>query len=110
MFQRDFAIPVIGRSAALGLIEDIFAVAVIVALVVFTAIRIAQSPRRRDRRSRFYGSHVDQAYIVLGMIFLVIVTLLLYRGAQIKRASSPTRTTAGGRSPRRRRPTSPRTR
>jgi Fe-S oxidoreductase/nitrate reductase gamma subunit len=83
LFQRDFAIPVIGKSAALGLIEDIFAVAVLVALAVFTVIRLAQSPARLDRRSRFYGSHVDQAFIVLGMIFLVIATLLLYRGAQI---------------------------
>ena len=55
----------------------------LVALVVFTAIRLRQSPRRLDRKSRFYGSHVDQAFIVLGMIFLVIATLLLYRGAQI---------------------------
>ncbi|HEU5034611.1 MAG TPA: (Fe-S)-binding protein [Mycobacteriales bacterium] len=84
LFQRDFAIPGIGRSAALGFIEDLFAVFVLVALVVFTAIRIAQSPARLERRSRFYGSHVDQAYIVLGMIFLVIATLVLYRGAQIQ--------------------------
>jgi uncharacterized PurR-regulated membrane protein YhhQ (DUF165 family) len=56
---------------------------------VFTAIRLAQSPARLDRRSRFYGSHVDQAYIVLGMIFLVIATLFLYRGAQIQAGKFP---------------------
>src|SRR5690242_10235996 len=84
LFQRDFAIPGIGRSAALGFTEDLFATLVLVALVVFSAIRLAQSPARLDRRSRFYGSHVDQAWIVLGMIFLVIATLLLYRGAQIQ--------------------------
>jgi len=89
LFQRDFAIPVIGKSAAVGLIEDIFAVAVLVALAVFTAIRMANSPARLDRRSRFYGSHVDQAFIVLGMIFLVIATLLLYRGAQISAGYFP---------------------
>ncbi|MCW3020075.1 MAG: protein of unknown function cysteine-rich region domain protein [Solirubrobacterales bacterium] len=89
LFQRDFAIPVIGRSAALGLIEDLFAVAVLVALGVFTVIRLRHSPKRLDRRSRFYGSHVDQAYLVLGMIFLVIATLLLYRGAQIAAGYSP---------------------
>jgi Fe-S oxidoreductase len=83
LFQRDFAIPVIGKSHALGLIEDIFATAVLLALAVFTVIRIKNSPARLDRRSRFYGSHTDQAFIVLGMIFLVIATLLLYRGAQI---------------------------
>jgi hypothetical protein len=89
LFQRDFALPVIGRSAALGLIEDIFAVGVLAALAVFTVIRLRQSPKRLDRRSRFYGSHVDQAYIVLAMIFGVIATLLLYRGAQIASGYSP---------------------
>jgi Fe-S oxidoreductase/nitrate reductase gamma subunit len=89
LFQRDFAIPLIGHTRALGLIEDIFAVAVVIALAIFTTIRIAQSPRRLDRRSRFYGSHVDQAFIVLGMIFLVIATLLLYRGAQISSGYFP---------------------
>jgi len=89
LFQRDFAIPGIGRSAALGLIEDLFATIVLVALGVFTTIRLRQSPKRLDRRSRFYGSHVDQAYLVLGMIFLVIATLLLYRGAQLAAGVSP---------------------
>jgi len=89
LFQRDFAIPVFGRSAALGFIEDTMGVAVLLAIMIFTAIRIAQSPARLDRRSRFYGSHVDQAYIVLGMIFLVIATLFLYRGAQIQAGKFP---------------------
>jgi Fe-S oxidoreductase len=75
--------------AWLGLLEDIFAVAVLIALVVFTVIRINNSPAKKDRGSRFYGSHTDQAYIVLGMIFLVVATLLLYRGAQIKSSSFP---------------------
>jgi Fe-S oxidoreductase len=89
LFQRDFAIPGIGHSKALGFIEDLFAVAVLVALIVFVTIRIARSPQRLSRRSRFYGSHTDQAYVVLGMIFLVIATLLLYRGAQIASGHSP---------------------
>jgi len=89
LFQRDFALPWVGRTAAVGFIEDLFATLVLIAIVVFTAIRIAQSPARLDRRSRFYGSHVDQAYIVLGMIFLVIATLFLYRGAQIKAGVFP---------------------
>jgi Fe-S oxidoreductase len=83
LFQRNFAIPGIGRSAALGFVEDFFATAVLVALVVFAVIRMVNSPQRRDRGSRFYGSHTGQAYLILGMIFLVIATLLLYRGAQL---------------------------
>src|SRR4051812_13548854 len=89
LFTRDFAIPVIGRYAVVGFIEDLFATLVLVALVVFSIIRLAQSPKRLDRRSRFYGSHVDQAFIVLGMIFLVIATLFLYRGAQISSGYFP---------------------
>ncbi len=89
LFQRDFAIPGIGRSRALGLIEDIFAVAVLLAIIVFTIIRIARSPHRIGRKSRFYGSHVDQAFLVLGMIFLVVATLLLYRGAQLSNGYFP---------------------
>jgi Fe-S oxidoreductase len=89
LFKRDFSIPIIGHSRALGLIEDSFAVAVLLALIVFTVIRLARSPRRLDRKSRFYGSHTDQAFLVLGMIFLVIATLLLYRGAQISSGVFP---------------------
>jgi Fe-S oxidoreductase len=89
LFTRDFALPVIGHSAAVALIEDSFAVAVLVALVAFTAIRLARSPRRLARKSRFYGSHTDQAWLVLAMIFLVIATLLLYRGAQISSGHFP---------------------
>ncbi|HVU60362.1 MAG TPA: heterodisulfide reductase-related iron-sulfur binding cluster [Mycobacteriales bacterium] len=89
LFQRDFAIPYIGRSRALGLIEDIFAVAVTLAIIVFTCIRLARSPKRIGRKSRFYGSHVDQAYLVLGLIFLVMATLVLYRGAQLSNGYFP---------------------
>jgi Fe-S oxidoreductase len=89
LFSRDFAIPVIGKSHALGLLEDGFAVLVLLAIATFVVIRLKNSPKRLDRGSRFYGSHVDQAFIVLGMIFLVIATLLLYRGAQIKAGVFP---------------------
>jgi Fe-S oxidoreductase len=89
LFSRDFAIPVIGKSHALGLLEDGFAVLVLLAIATFVVIRLRNSPKRLDRGSRFYGSHIDQAFLVLGMIFLVIATLLLYRGAQIKAGVFP---------------------
>ncbi len=89
LFSRDFALPWIGHSRAVAVLEDGFATAVVLALVVFTVIRLKNSPRRLDRKSRFYGSHTDQAFLVLGMIFLVIATLLLYRGAQIQSGYFP---------------------
>jgi Fe-S oxidoreductase len=82
LFDKRFFVPAIGRGRALGFIEDFFAVAVLVSLVVFAFIRIFNSPARRQRKSRFYGSHTKAAWGVLGMIALVMLTLLGYRGAQ----------------------------
>jgi Fe-S oxidoreductase len=83
LFERSFHIPWIGQSNWLAFVEDFFATAVLVSLVVFTIIRIKNAPSRKDRSSRFYGSHLGAAWLVLFMISLVIITLLVYRGAQI---------------------------
>ncbi len=83
LFSRTFAIPGIGHWAFIGFIEDLFAVAVLAGLITFAVIRLRSNPHREGRGSRFFGSHTGAAWLVLGMIFLVIVTLLLYRGAQI---------------------------
>jgi Fe-S oxidoreductase len=89
LFSRDFAIPLIGRWPVLGLAEDFFAVAVLAGLATFTVLRIRQAPKRISRASRFYGSHTGPAWRILGMIFLVIATLLLYRGAQVNTGVFP---------------------
>jgi Fe-S oxidoreductase len=89
LFDRDFAIPVIGRWALLGFLEDFFAVAVLLSLATFAVIRLRNAPARKDRASRFYGSHTRAAWVVLFMIFNVIWTLLLLRGAQINTGVFP---------------------
>jgi len=89
LFSRTFAIPGIGRWAFIGFIEDLFSVGVLAGLFTFTVIRIRNDPHREGRGSRFFGSHTRAAWIVLGMIFLVIATLLLYRGAQINTGVFP---------------------
>ncbi len=89
LFQSNFAIPLIGHDSWLGFLEDFFSVAVLVALVVFTIIRIKNSPARKERSSRFYGSHTDAAWITLGGIALVVITLLLYRAAQVNTGDFP---------------------
>ena len=89
LFVRDFAIPVIGHWSFIGFVEDFFSAAVLISLCVFTAIRIKNSPERKQRQSRFYGSHTGAAWIVLAMIASVIITLILYRAAQINTGYFP---------------------
>ncbi len=89
LFVRDFAIPFVGRSPVLGFLEDFFAVAVLVGIIAFAVLRRQQDPAKLDRSSRFYGSHTGAAWVVLGMIFLVVATLLLYRGAQWNTGNFP---------------------
>lgn len=89
LFDRNFAIPVIGHWALLGFLEDFFAVAVLVALATFAVIRLKNAPARKQRSSRFYGSHTGAAWLVLFMIFNVVWTLLLYRGAQVNTGVFP---------------------
>jgi Fe-S oxidoreductase len=89
LFDRNFHIPWIGQSNWLGFTEDFFATAVLVSLCVFAAIRIKNAPAKKQRESRFYGSHTGAAWAVLGMIALVIITLLLYRAAQINTGHFP---------------------
>jgi Fe-S oxidoreductase len=83
LFRRDFAIPIIGHSPIVGFVEDFFATAVLVSLCVFAVIRLKNNPKTKDRSSRFYGSHTGAAWITLGFIALVMITLLVYRGAQV---------------------------
>ena len=89
LFSRTFALPWIGHWEVIGFLEDLFAVAVLAGIITFTVIRWRNSPGREGRASRFSGSHTSAAWLVLGMIFGVIATLLLYRGAQINTGVFP---------------------
>jgi Fe-S oxidoreductase len=82
LFSRTFAIPGIGHWAAIGFIEDLFATGVLAGIITFTVIRVRNNPHKEGRRSRFFGSHTRAAWVVLAMIAAVIITLLVYRGAQ----------------------------
>ena len=89
LFSRTFSIPWVGHWAFIGFVEDLFAVAVLAGIITFTVIRLRDDPHREGRASRFFGSHTGAAWLILGMIFLVIATLLLYRGAQINTGDFP---------------------
>ncbi len=89
LFSRTFAIPGIGHWAVIGFLEDLFSVGVLAGIATFTVIRLRNDPHREGRASRFFGSHTRAAWVVLGMIFGVIATLLLYRAAQINTGVFP---------------------
>jgi Fe-S oxidoreductase len=89
LFSRTFAIPGIGHWAFIGFIEDLFAVGVLAGIITFTVIRIRSNPHSEGRKSRFFGSHTGAAWVVLGMIFGVVATLLIYRGGQINTGVFP---------------------
>ncbi|WP_067181130.1 (Fe-S)-binding protein [Microtetraspora niveoalba] len=85
----DFHIPLIGTWAVLGFLQDFIAVAALIGLIAFTVIRIKNSPKKLGRGSRFSGSHLGGAWLVLFMIFNVIWTMFLFRGAAINTGNFP---------------------
>jgi Fe-S oxidoreductase len=89
LFDRDFFIPLLGHWQWIGFLEDFFAVAVLISLGVFTVIRIQNAPAKKQRQSRFYGSHTGAAWVVLAMIAGVMVTLIIYRAGQINTGNFP---------------------
>ena len=80
---ENFAIPIFGTWTIIRILEDLFAVLVLIGIVMFAIIRLANNPAKQGRTSRFFGSHTKGAWLVLLMILLVVVTLLVYRGAKV---------------------------
>jgi Fe-S oxidoreductase len=80
-----FAIPLIGRSGWLGLIQDVFGLLVVVGVVMAFAIRKVQQPER------FVGSHMQEADLILVWILGIILTLFALTAVRIARgvAESP---------------------
>ncbi len=83
LFNPEFHIPIVGRWDVLGFLQDFFAVAVLLGIIVFTIIRLRSEPKELGRSSRFYGSHTGGAWLILFMIFLVIATYAFFRGASV---------------------------
>ncbi|WNG93256.1 heterodisulfide reductase-related iron-sulfur binding cluster [Mycobacterium sp. ITM-2016-00318] len=87
--DHDFHIPIVGRWGILGFLQDFFAVAVLVGIITFAIIRIVREPKKHGRDSRFYGSHTGGAWLILFMIFNVIWTYALVRGAGANTGALP---------------------
>ena len=76
-------LPIIGRWDALGALQDFFALAVATGILTFAIIRLRTEPEEYGRQSRFYGSHTGGAWLILFMIFNVIWTYAIFRGASV---------------------------
>ncbi|WP_218611304.1 4Fe-4S dicluster domain-containing protein [Pseudonocardia sp. KRD291] len=81
LFVSDFAIPLIGTWPPLGFLQDAIAVLCLLSLGVFAIIRVRNAPERKQRDSRFYGSHTGGAWLILFLIFNVLWTLFFFRAA-----------------------------
>ena len=85
----EWSIPVVGHWDLLGFAQDFIAIMALVGIVTFAAIRLRETPEKLGRKSRFSGSHLGGAWLVLFMIFNVIWTLFLFRGASAAAGNFP---------------------
>ncbi|WP_109506673.1 (Fe-S)-binding protein [Nocardioides speluncae] len=81
LFDPKFAIPLIGHWAIVGFAQDLIGVLCLVGLITFAIIRLKNSPAKLGRQSRFKGSHLGGAWLVLFMITNVLWTMFLFRAA-----------------------------
>jgi len=89
LFDSDFHIPLIGTWAVLGFAQDFIAMMAFFGILAFAVIRVQNSPQRLGRRSRFKGSHLGGAWLVLFMIFNVLWSMFLFRGAAVNTGHFP---------------------
>ena len=89
LFVADFGVPIVGTWPIVGFLEDLFGVLVLVGILIFGLLRLRNNPADKGRSSRFFGSHTRGAWLILFMIFLVVITLFWYRGAQSASGNLP---------------------
>ncbi len=89
LFVPNFHIPIVGRWDALGFLQDFIALGVLAGISTFAIIRLRSEPKEYGRSSRFYGSHTGGAWLILFMIFLVIFSYSIFRGAAVNTGNFP---------------------
>src|ERR1700744_2223126 len=89
LFQNNFHIPIVGRGDALGFLQDFIALSVVAGIATFAIIRLRSEPKEYGRSSRFYGSHTGGAWLILFMIFMVIFSFAIFRGASANTGTLP---------------------
>jgi Fe-S oxidoreductase len=83
VYQDGFKLPLVGSWGPLGLLQDVFVVAVLVGVALAFTIRKFQQP------GRFRGSHLREADYILAAIVAIMVTILLARATQIAAGDFP---------------------
>lgn len=82
-FDPDFVLPVIGEFGPLALLQDLFAVLVILAVAYALYLRLVIEP------ARYQGSHKSQGVMVLLFILTIMVSLLVMNGIRIDLGEDP---------------------
>lgn len=77
VFNETFALPLIGRTAWLGFVQDLFTV------LVMVGVTWALFYRKVRRDDRFLGSRMASADFILAVIFSEVFTLLMLNATKI---------------------------
>ncbi|MFI0448079.1 (Fe-S)-binding protein [Actinomadura sp. 6N118] len=80
LFGLDKHIPFIQTWGPIGFVQDTIALLCTAGLITFATIRFKNAPKKLGRKSRFSGSHLGGAWVILFMIFNVIWTMFFFRG------------------------------
>jgi Fe-S oxidoreductase len=75
--DRGATLPWLGHQGWFAFLVDLFCVLVLVGVATAVGIRLIQRP------GRFEGSHVGEAYLILGLIAGIVTTLLLWHATLI---------------------------
>ena len=78
-----FLLPLIGSFGPLALLQDLFAVLVMVAVIYALVVRLIVNPKR------YLGSHKSQGIMVLMFIFTIMLSLLVMNGIRINLGQDP---------------------
>jgi len=78
-----FLLPLIGSFGPLALLQDLFAVLVMVAVIYALVVRLIVNPKR------YLGSHKSQGVMVLMFIFTIMLSLLVMNGIGINLGQDP---------------------
>lgn len=78
-----FTLPILGTSGPLALLQDFFALFVIIAVLYALYVRVSVDPER------YKGSHKSQGVMVLLFIFTIMLSLLVINGIRINLGVDP---------------------